>query len=424
MFFIWEEAGISLLFPHSNEKKQIEVSVAIVTNIDEHSILPNKCRLMPAATATYKITASDVLPVPVKIRMQHCAVIEEDSSLIMMVAHEGPPYYFQKDADGVFSVEPHWCEIERKRLSFFRFLFNSRQVRLSIQVYYHKDLTATFVVTKNLRAHINAVKENIKHTKMEDIPILCESTTDEIILSLPASENGWQITSISEPAKLTRLDINAHEPRSTFPKIILIMKWKGSGNPQEDRVRIPISGVSIKSFSLLCKPKPQMEPFQNLPQQDPPVSSQKPACSDVPSHFSCQPTLPLLIKFPTKSMSFINISENIGTHNHDLGICLLNDETGAVTKNIVACYGPDPNRITKAIFERWLQGTGRKPPCWGTLVSVLRDIKLHTLAQEITDTDKLPERNGELGGTHQQMVRHQLRQNVKFCQGLYTLIMC
>ena len=99
-----------------------------------------------------------------------------------------------------------------------------------------------------------------------------------------------------------------------------------------------------------------------------------------------KPTLPLLQRFPTKSGGVIKIIERIGTSNHDLGIRLLNDDYGTITAIIEAHYKHDPpTRTTEAILQRWLQGTGRTPQIWDTLITVLREIELYVLAQAVKD---------------------------------------
>ena len=96
-----------------------------------------------------------------------------------------------------------------------------------------------------------------------------------------------------------------------------------------------------------------------------------------------KPTLPELIKFETQSGS-INIMERIGMHYHQLGPFLLDDGDGAVTDAIINQYYHNAARINHEILKRWLGGTGLKPVQWSTLISVLRDIKLSTLADTIT----------------------------------------
>ncbi|CAI8036074.1 E3 ubiquitin-protein ligase TRIM71 [Geodia barretti] len=123
-------------------------------------------------------------------------------------------------------------------LPFFTMLWNllfNRRMHLSVRIFYHNDNTATFVVTKNLPTHIAAVKQTIAHTRVEDIPISCESTTNSIVLSLPKMSKGWYVTSHFEPAEIETLDINTYAPGKSCPKIILCMEWKGSDIPKEER---------------------------------------------------------------------------------------------------------------------------------------------------------------------------------------------
>ena len=345
-------------------------------------------RVMPAVSATYKITASATLPVPVRVRMEHCAILKDKNSLVMMVAHEGPPYYFKPLPGDNFMPMPSYGQIETKRFSFFRFLWYLLgyyyQTRLSIQVLYHEDNTATFVVTKNLRAHVAAVREAEKYIYFEDIPMSCESTTNSLTLSVPIESKGWHISPGVDPAEIKTLDINAYEPGQTCPKIKLRMEWIGKGDPKAKTVSIPIHGGSIKSFTLLCKPnEPALLPSKPL--QDPPSSPSQPQYYYSPQYYyySDRPTLRQLKRLPNQVGAVLNIIQRIGTRNHDLGIHLLEDDTGAITDAIEAQYGPDQTRITEAILRKWLDGRGKIPHSWETLVTVLREIELNTLAQDI-----------------------------------------
>ena len=96
-----------------------------------------------------------------------------------------------------------------------------------------------------------------------------------------------------------------------------------------------------------------------------------------------KPTLPELIAFKTQSGS-IDITEEIGTYYYKLGPLLLKDENGAVTGAIIDEYH-NAARINHEILKRWLGGTGLKPVQWSILISVLRNIKLSTLADRIAD---------------------------------------
>ena len=98
------------------------------------------------------------------------------------------------------------------------------------------------------------------------------------------------------------------------------------------------------------------------------------------------PTLPELIRFKTRSGT-INILEKIGTHYNQLGILLLEDTTGAITKAIIN-HSHDATNINLQILEQWIQGKGKKPLEWSTLIEVLNDIGLSELANEIEHTLK------------------------------------
>ena len=102
-----------------------------------------------------------------------------------------------------------------------------------------------------------------------------------------------------------------------------------------------------------------------------------------------QPAVALqqLICFKTRS-GRINILEQIGTHYRELGILLLDDTTGAVTKAIIEQYNYDATKIIFEIFEKWIQGKGKLPVEWTTLTEVLNDIGLSELANKIKAKNK------------------------------------
>ena len=94
-----------------------------------------------------------------------------------------------------------------------------------------------------------------------------------------------------------------------------------------------------------------------------------------------KPTLPLLLRFPGKSVE-INIVEGIGTTYRTFGIFLLNDESG-VKVDSIAKEESEVVDLSLKILSKWLQGEGIQPPTWSTLIQVLRQSKLAVLADEI-----------------------------------------
>ena len=93
-------------------------------------------------------------------------------------------------------------------------------------------------------------------------------------------------------------------------------------------------------------------------------------------------TLPHLVSFKTASGS-INVLERIGTHCRELGVLLLDDTTGEITKAIIERYHNDATAVMFEVFEKWIQGKGKLPVEWATLVEVLKDIGLSELVKEM-----------------------------------------
>ena len=53
-------------------------------------------------------------------------------------------------------------------------------------------------------------------------------------------------------------------------------------------------------------------------------------------------------------------------------------------KNMAHQFQNDPEQINEEILRQWLSGKGKQPVTWATLVEVLRDIGLSTLAKDIS----------------------------------------
>ena len=95
------------------------------------------------------------------------------------------------------------------------------------------------------------------------------------------------------------------------------------------------------------------------------------------------PKLRELLKFPKFDGGFINIVENIGDKYRTFGIFILEDDNGAITDGITTGERGQPDAINHTILTRWLQGTGRAPQTWNTLVSVLDEVGLRNLASTV-----------------------------------------
>ena len=378
--FTWNEAGISLSFPEAKCKKDIKLSIKVV---HDDLVLSSKHQGMALVSAMYKITASDELPKPATVKIQHCAIVDQEDSLMFLVAHGKPPYRFEPLPGGSFPLKESYGEIKVNEFSFFIILQNirHRNMRFAVHIVYCTDGTADFVVTKNIAPHVTAIKEEYRNdAKFDTREMKCSLLTDAITLSIPEClTNGWRVESSFEPPKISLTQIREYQPGKIIPRIKLNMRWLGDGQPRQESVKIRVNGGDFESFRLTCKPVPQLQPETGVSATPMAVSSQD---SLSPQD---KPTLPLLQRFLTKSGGVIKIIQEIGTKKHDLGIHLLNDVKGTVTDNIEAQHNPYQTSIIRAIFQKWLEGTGRTPQSWGTLVTVLREIELRVLAQEIED---------------------------------------
>ena len=94
------------------------------------------------------------------------------------------------------------------------------------------------------------------------------------------------------------------------------------------------------------------------------------------------PTMMELISFPMAGGK-VNLAERIGAHYYEFGILLLEDETGDQIAAIEKKEQRQPSDINREVFRMWLQGKGKTPVTWATLVAVLQDIGLGKLATDI-----------------------------------------
>ena len=83
----------------------------------------------------------------------------------------------------------------------------------------------------------------------------------------------------------------------------------------------------------------------------------------------------------------LDIIQNTSASYTKLGMHLLDDDNCVIVDGLEEKYRHDPVKIVTAIYKKWISGTAtgtvRKPVAWQTLVGVLRDIDLNTLADHI-----------------------------------------
>ena len=95
-----------------------------------------------------------------------------------------------------------------------------------------------------------------------------------------------------------------------------------------------------------------------------------------------KPKLGELLSFKGKEKTF-NLAIQVAAGYSNLGVFLLNDETGAIVQALENEHNKNAEKINTAIFREWLQGKGAQPVAWSTLIDVLRKIGLGALAGDI-----------------------------------------
>ncbi|KAL5475155.1 hypothetical protein EMCRGX_G027220 [Ephydatia muelleri] len=79
----------------------------------------------------------------------------------------------------------------------------------------------------------------------------------------------------------------------------------------------------------------------------------------------------------------LNIVQRTAIHYAKLAMHLMDDVNLVITASLEMQFRHNPEIIAKEVYKKWISGTGRKPISWQTLVCVLRDIQLNSLAEEI-----------------------------------------
>ena len=73
----------------------------------------------------------------------------------------------------------------------------------------------------------------------------------------------------------------------------------------------------------------------------------------------------------------------IGSSYRSFGTNILEDASGSVVKALQHQFQGDSSSTNWEILRLWLNGKGRIPVTWETLVKVLREIKMNELARKI-----------------------------------------
>ena len=341
--------GISLHFPTVAEcEAAIKISIKVVN--DDH-ILPEGYVDMDLISSMFKITASADLPAPVTVRMEHCAVVEEDDSLVHMIAHGPPPYKFRPLEGGKFPIGEYYGEIEMKT---FCTLTQSQKRKtltsLSVHIFYHDHRSATFVATKNLPNLNEAVKREFDAVRVSKISMSCNHSTKKIILTVPVTQRGWLVEPEFEPAQIETRLIRTYRPGMVPPTIPLNMRWTGDGSPVEESVSIEIKGVLLKSFKLHCKPEhSSLTPSVIQSQQHTPHEAE-------PSP-STQPASPLSPPLPSPSgsdVSHTSTTPSTSQHRHESSLSLSAESTALRRSNAIFTRAGDPDGLVTVLYSNFL----------------------------------------------------------------------
>lgn len=100
------------------------------------------------------------------------------------------------------------------------------------------------------------------------------------------------------------------------------------------------------------------------------------------------PTLTKILFFKTSEGRKVKILEEIGARYRDFGMLLLDDELGTLTEYIASVKQNNPAEINRDILSRWVEGEGKRPVTWSTLIGVLEDIGRVGLAKKFKDNLK------------------------------------
>ena len=93
--------------------------------------------------------------------------------------------------------------------------------------------------------------------------------------------------------------------------------------------------------------------------------------------------IPTLIDRMSFGPHKVDIIEEIGVKYDKFGVMLLEDKTGNRMRALERQLRGNAEGINNEILRRWINGEGREPRNWATLVVVLQECKLATLSDQI-----------------------------------------
>ncbi len=94
-----------------------------------------------------------------------------------------------------------------------------------------------------------------------------------------------------------------------------------------------------------------------------------------------KPLLHEIRNFPTAKGKSTDLCARIVDYSQ-FSSCVLQDE-GSQLKGIEAGHGPKPKNIMNEVFSEWMEGKGKNPVSWRTLISCLEMTGFRELAGEL-----------------------------------------
>ena len=179
--------------------------------------------------------------------------------------------------------------------------------------------------------------------------------------------------------------------------------WHGENELPINTIVKPSTGISpdVKTLPQSMSLQPaqpqgvQSQATSLIPTQHQPIQSEPMPSSQGMQHQSMKPkerlpstegrpTLPKLLNFKTSSGT-MNLVKQIGADYNMLGAFLLQDDDGTITDAITEEYHHNVFKVNYDILKQWIQGKGRQPVKWSTLIEVLKNIELSELAKKIEE---------------------------------------
>ena len=220
--------------------------------------------------------------------------------------------------------------------------------------------------------YVNATRHYEVYVKADDMVAyasVCPKIRNAIFSAIRSTFKVMHFDETIEDAFLCRCKENASLSHAVLPCTL----------DQRTYLKCSISGKSLGLADDKHKVWLSAEPTTPAQSQTQP---QKPK-ERLPSTED-RPTLEQLIDFKTSTGS-VNVVKLIGTDYNQLGAFLLQDEVGTITDAIADEHHHNAFKVNYHILKQWIQGGGRQPVQWSTLIDVLKKIELSVLAKKIKE---------------------------------------